>query len=131
MLRRAEDIQQFFCKQSEDISRRQGEAVLTYYIVPIIILDQSKRIAFFRAWAIWFLDHLQHDFPPLVVRSEHQALLNDIAGKLVLREVEQVCLDQTDDFRTIFRSAMFDDVLSDVVAVLIGDEVGTASVEFL
>ena len=74
-------------------SRELGVTALTYYIISIVVLDQSERIALLRAGAVRFLDHLEHYFSPLLGRPEHQTFLNDVAGKLVLREVEQICLD--------------------------------------
>ena len=59
------------------------------------------------------------------------AFLNHVASKFVLREIGYLRYDQVDQLGAIFHSAMLDDVLSHVIAILVEDERRCRSMDLL
>ena len=70
-----------------------------------------------------------HHFLPLLVASELDALLDDVAGELVLGVHDDMRRDDGNDLGSIFRPAMLDDVLRNVISVLIDDEIRSAGMQ--
>lgn len=58
----------------------------------------------------------------LLVCAELNTFLHDVASELMLRELHQLCRDQRDDLVAIFQSAVLNDVLRYVIAILIDNE---------
>ena len=74
--------------------------------------------------------HDLHDLLSMLIGSCPEAVLNHITGVLVLR-VHQNFLDrQLDEFEAIFCASVIHDILNDIVAILIYDEVQCACVKF-
>lgn len=74
---------------------------------------------------------LRYDGLPLSIRAELYALLHHVRRKLVLRQCQQLTLNDFDDLRAIFWFSVLDYMLSDIVAVLISYEHGSALVKLL
>jgi len=89
------------------------------HVVAILITDQRQRRAF--AFLI-NRSHGGHDFLPFFVRTELNALLDNVAGKFVLREVGKLAGHQRDELATVVICAMFNNMLGDIVAELIDNE---------
>lgn len=115
--------------------------MLTDYVVSILVLHEELE------WtrAIVFGDDHLHDTATLVLAPVLDALLDDVGGEFVFGELEEVFGDEGDDFGFVCWLAVLDDVLgylvvlvgvvlwgekTNVVAVLILDEVVGADVEF-
>lgn len=60
---------------------------------------------------------------PLLVGTKLYALFHDIRGKLVLGERQKLRCDDLDNLSAILRLAMLYDMLSNIIAVLISDQV--------
>lgn len=101
---------------------------LTDDIIAILVTNEVLQIA------VPFVVHGSqdiHNLLPLLRVAKLDARLNHIAGELVLRVVDEIRRDQRDDPIAVLLSAMLDDMLSDIVAVLIANEVLSAAVQFL
>lgn len=72
-----------------------------------------------------------HDLLSLFQVAKLDTRLDYVTGEFVLRVVDEVGRDERDDPVSILLSAMLDDMLCDVVAILIADEVLCATVELL
>lgn len=106
----------------------EGEYDLTYHIISILIFHHQLQ-----GTGSVTVHHgdLGHDRSSLFVGSILNALLNNVGGELMLRKCQQLCSDNFDNLGSVIWSAMLDDMLSDIVAVLISDEHGRTLVKLL
>lgn len=94
--------------------------VLTDHVVAVLVLDQLLH------WANSSLVHGANDFhdpTPLLVGAVLDALLYDVAGKLVPRVHNQLRRDDRDNLQPVLQPAVDDDVLGDIVSVLVDYQV--------
>lgn len=109
-------------------AQRRTCGKLTDHVVAVLVADQVLQIV------VAFLIHRTQDIDNLLSLlriPELDTCLNHIASEFVLGVVDDVRCDQRDDPGSVFVAPMFDDVLGNVVAVLITDEMLGASMKFL
>lgn len=109
-------------------AKRAMSTRLTNHIVAVLVANQVLQVA------LAFVVHRSqdsHDFLSLLQISKLDAGLDHIAGELVLRIIDEVRGDEGDDSVSVLLSAVLDDMLCDVVAILVADEVLRASVKLL
>ena len=97
-------------------------------IVAVLIPYQILQIA------VPLLIHRRQDADDsllLLKASEFDACLHHITGEFMLRIIDDIRRHQRDDPSPVFLTPVLNDVLSDIVAVLVTDEVLRAAVELL
>lgn len=101
---------------------------LTDDIVSVLILHQVQQ----RRLSL-FIKRCQggDDFLSLGVTAMLYTLLNDVAGKLVLREGYELRRDERDDFDSVLWIPMLNDMLRNIIAVLVDDEAWRACMKLL
>lgn len=100
---------------------------LTNHIVAILILHHKLQGT--RAITVKS-SQLCHNGLPLFVRPKLDALFDNIRGKFVLRQRQEITCDNLYDLCTILRLPMLNDMLRNVVAVLISYQHRCTLVEF-
>lgn len=99
----------------------------TNYVISELVLDYERKWA--RPIAIHYTQ-LGLNRLPLLRSAKLDALLDNVRRKLVLRKGSNIFGDQFDHFVPIFRLAMFDDVLRNVISKCIGDEKISVRMDF-
>ena len=94
-------------------------AVLTDNVIAILIPDQSRQLDI--TLLVWLCDRIK-DLSTLLRRTKLNTLLDDVAGKFVLREMNELGLDQGDDTISIILATVFNDVLRDVISILVSEK---------
>ena len=96
-------------------------------VVSILVTHQTKQWAFSS-----FIGQRERvdNMPTLRLFTEFNTLFDHVTGKLVFREHEKLRNHNDDHARAVLLLSIFDHVLNDVVAKLVGDQVGRASVQF-
>lgn len=93
--------------------------VHTDYIVPILVRDHDlqRTLAF-------FIDHSQcvNDLLPLLPRAILDGLFDNITGKLVLGEMDEMGGHKSNDLISILIFTFCNDMLGDIIAKLVNDE---------
>lgn len=97
---------------------------LTDDVITILILDELAHI-------VGVLDEHLRQLAPLLNGAVRQAFFHDVACELVFGKHKQMLLDQADHLATVIWTTEFHHVLSDVVAILICDDVQGIRVKFI
>lgn len=101
---------------------------LTYHIVAVLVANQVLQIT------VPFVVHRSqdtHDLLSLLQVAKLDAGLDNIAGEFVLGIVDEIRSDERDDPVSVLLPAVLDDMLCDIIAILIADEVLRAPVKLL
>lgn len=92
---------------------------LTDHIIAVLVSNQQ------RERTLPLIIHSRQcsdDLLSLVGRAELDALLNDIAGELVPRKVDQLRCHKRDDLCAVLFSSVLDDMLRNIITELVHDE---------
>ena len=88
---------------------------LLHHVVPVLVLDHRAQRGLVRTY-------LRYEASPLITRRVGDALLHHIAGELVLGQHQHPPLQPAHDLGLVGRLPVVEDVLDDVVAVLVQDQ---------
>lgn len=107
---------------------QKGTTTLTDHIIAVLVPDQQRNRALpFVVQGRYSSNYLL----PLLVGTKLDTLFNHIACELMPREIYKLRGDKGDDLCPVTLSAMLNDMLCDIVAELVDNQGGRASMQFL